>query len=376
MKRTLTFIDLFAGCGGLSLGMEQAGFVPLFVNEINPSFCATYIENHKLPLDRYYIGDINNLNKDIDKYLPLFKDVDLVCGGPPCQGFSMANRQRMIDDPRNNLYKAYLQFLQCVRPKFFVMENVKGMYNKIGEIMDDLKKILGNDYSFSHSLLNAKDFGVPQSRERLFIIGNRIGINVNKIFSDIKKEHAPHFVLKDALYGLPTLGPNRIKNHSEIENELCGYKEIDYKYPKNVFYSFINSGRNITKLYNHKNRYNNDRDIEIFSKLPQGANSLHPSISDIMPYKRRNNIFKDKYYKLIENDLCKTITSHMKFDCNMYIHPTLPRGLTPREAARIQTFPDDYRIVGSQNSWYAQVGNAVPVKLAYYIGKNIIKYLK
>jgi len=95
-----------------------------------------------------------------------------------------------------------------------------------------------------------------------------------------------------------------------------------------------------------------------------------------MPYKSRNNIFKDKYYKLSQNDICKTITSHMKFDCNMYIHPTQARGLSPREAARIQTFPDDYIFKGSQNSWYMQIGNAVPVKLAEVIGKCILKTIK
>ena len=129
-------------------------------------------------------------------------------------------------------------------------------------------------------------------------------------------------------------------------------------------------------LYNHKNRYNNPRDIEIYRRLPQGANSLHESIADIMPYTRRNGIFKDKYFKLDENQICKTITSHMKFDCNMYIHPWEARGLSPREAARIQTFPDDYVLTGAQNSWYAQVGNAVPVKLAEAIGRGIIKFIR
>ena len=132
----------------------------------------------------------------------------------------------------------------------------------------------------------------------------------------------------------------------------------------------------ITKLYNHKNRYNNQRDIEIFRRLPQGANSLHESIADIMPYKRRNNVFKDKYFKLAEDQICKTITAHMKFDCNMYIHPWEARGLSPREAARIQTFPDDYIFTGAQNQWYAQIGNAVPVKLAKVIGEAIMKFIK
>ena len=121
--------------------------------------------------------------------------------------------------------------------------------------------------------------------------------------------------------------------------------------------------------------YNNERDIEIYRRLPQGANSLHESIADIMPYSRRNDIFKDKYFKLDETQICKTITSHMKFDCNMYIHPWEARGLSPREAARIQTFPDDYILTGAQNLWYAQVGNAVPVKLARAIGVGIMKFI-
>jgi DNA (cytosine-5)-methyltransferase 1 len=95
-----------------------------------------------------------------------------------------------------------------------------------------------------------------------------------------------------------------------------------------------------------------------------------------MPYSKRNDIFKDKYFKLDETQICKTITSHMKFDCNMYIHPWEARGLSPREAARIQTFPDDYVIRGAQNQWYAQVGNAVPVKLAEAIGRSILDFLK
>ncbi len=370
-----TLIDLFAGCGGLSLGMEQAGFQSVFFNEINPTFGETYLYNHNLTPGHYYIGDIHDLNTELSQYAHLFNDIDIVCGGPPCQGFSMANRQRIIDDPRNNLYKAFLLFLKAVRPKFFLMENVKGMANKIDEILDNLRDYLGNEYSFSYSLLNAKDFGVPQTRERFFIIGNRLGIDVQSIFSDIKNEKCPSYVLKDAIAHLPALKPNRIRNNNSVENEDCGFREVDYKYKSTPFYRHINGGRTITKLYNHKNRFNNDRDIKIYGLLPQGANSLHSSIEDIMPYKSRNHIFKDKYFKLNENEVSKTITSHMKFDCNMYIHPTEPRGLTPREAARIQTFPDDFVFMGSQNSWYAQIGNAVPVKLAKVIGKHIIKHL-
>ena len=369
-------IDLFAGCGGLSLGMEQAGFDTIFANEINNALFETYLYNRNLSEDSYFIGDINELNKNLEKYQSKFYDVDLVCGGPPCQGFSMANRQRILDDPRNSLYKAFLEFLKEVKPKFFVMENVKGMLNRIDEILIDYKNFLGDDYSFSYSLFNAKDFGIPQNRERLFIIGNRLKIDNNIIISNIKlNKPKKNFVLKDAIGDLPELKPNRIKNKTHLENSEIGFFETKYIYPKSEYADFINNGKKVQYLYNHKNRYNNERDIEIFSLLPQGENSLHKSIEHIMPYKSRNHIFKDKYFKLNEEDVCKTITSHMKHDCNMYIHPNQARGISPREAARIQTFPDYYVFIGTPNHWYAQIGNAVPVKIAEFIGKEIIKYL-
>ena len=374
-KQKHLLVDLFAGCGGLSIGMEQAGFTPWFVNEIVPIFCNTYKCNHKLPDSHYYVGDINQLNKDIAKFQDILSDISIVCGGPPCQGFSTANRQRIIDDPRNNLYKAYLQFLSVVRPKFFVMENVRGMANRIEEIKQNFREYLGEEYQFDAAVLQAQDFGVPQNRKRLIMIGNRMGINPAEIFAEIEKQKRPAFVLKDALEGLPELQARAEKGRSDIENSISGFSVCDFDYPKTDFYRFINGDRSLDKLYNHKNRYNNPRDIEIFSRLPQGGDSLHPSIADIMPYSRRNHIFKDKYFKLEEGKICKTITSHMKYDCNMYIHPWQARGLSPREAARIQTFPDDYVLTGPQNSWYAQVGNAVPVKLAKAIGDAIMKFL-
>ena len=379
MRNKYTFIDLYAGCGGLSLGLEQAGFEVVFMNEIVDTFASTYLANHHLKEGQYFIGDINELNECLDKYSGIFKNPDkpitLVCGGPPCQGFSMANRQRIIDDPRNQLYKAYLQFLSEIRPQFFIMENVKGMANKFDEIIANFKEYLGEEYLYDYRLLKVQDFGIPQNRERFIMIGNRMGIDPNEIFTEIERHKRPPFVLRDALFGLPHLEARKEKNKGEYESLECGFTERDFSYPDTDFYHFINGDRVITKLYNHKNRYNNLRDIEIFRRLPQGANSLHESIQDIMPYKRRNNIFKDKYFKLDENQICKTITSHMKYDCNMYIHPWEARGLSPREAARIQTFPDDFVLKGPQNSWYAQVGNAVPVKFAEVIGKSIMKFL-
>lgn len=373
MKKTM--MDLFAGCGGLSKGLEQAGFKAIFANEINPICANTYKLNIDIDANDVYVGDINDLLKDIEQQNITFEDVDLVSGGPPCQGFSMANRQRIIDDPRNVLYKSYLKFLKIANPKFFIMENVKGMANKIEEIFDDFRQILGGEYDISYRVLNAKNFGIPQHRERLFIIGNRVNVKSENIFKNIENKQYASYILGDAISDLPLLGINKVKNKTSVENDIVGFAQRNYTYSKNEYYNYINNGKNVDYVYNHKNRYNNDRDVKIFTLLPQGANSLHESIADIMPYKSRNHIFKDKYYKLKEGEVCKTITSHMKYDCNMYIHPTQSRGLSAREAARVQTFPDDFIFTGPQNSWYLQVGNAVPVKLAQAIGEEIIKWL-
>ncbi len=367
-------LDLFCGCGGLSLGFEQAGYNILLGIDVWKEALNTFLFNHKQ--SKTLCADLSVLSPE-EVYEEIEgKEIDVIIGGPPCQGFSMANRQRIIDDPRNQLYKAYLNFLGKVKPKFFVMENVRGMANKFDEIKQNFREYLGDSYKFDFRILYAQDFGVPQNRERFIMIGNRIGVEPLVIFEEIKKYQKPPFVLKDALVGLPHLGVKTEKGKVNVENEVSGYTERDFTYVQNDFYHFINGDRVITKLYNHKNRYNNERDIEIFSRLPQGANSLHESIADIMPYKRRNDIFKDKYFKLDEKQVCKTITSHMKFDCNMYIHPWESRGLSPREAARIQTFPDDFIFLGAQNLWYAQIGNAVPVKLAEAIGNGIKKFIK
>ena len=166
-QKKYTFIDLFAGCGGLSLGLEQAGFEVVFMNEIVETFASTYLANHSLKQGQYFIGDINELNTCLDKYRDTLKNPDrpitLVCGGPPCQGFSMANRQRIIDDPRNQLYKAYLQFLSEIRPQFFIMENVKALgtlksWEKIrGALLAELRSFC---YSVYYMVLNATDYKV------------------------------------------------------------------------------------------------------------------------------------------------------------------------------------------------------------------------
>ena len=288
----------------------------------------------------------------------------------------MANRQRLIEDPRNHLYKNYVRAVELAQPRFFVMENVKGMLSVASQVVEDFKKI---GYTVSYKVLNAKDYGVPQNRERLIYIGNRIGADNAAIIKEIEnsQKQLPAHVLGDALYGLRPLRASRIKNDTSSNDPETGSKIARaIAGESNSYIEYINQGKTCPVVFNHKARYNNDRDIEIFGRLNQGDNSNDPKIADIMPYGRRNGIFKDKYFKLEQSKVSKTITAHMKFDCNMYIHPTQARGLTPREAARVQSYPDDYFFRGAYTKTYMQIGNSVPPLLGRAIAKIIKRYLK
>ena len=302
MSKQYKFVDLFAGCGGLSLGLQQAGFTPWFVNEIVEQFCNTYKFNHDLSDEHYFVGDIAELNLHLEEYKDILSDITLVCGGPPCQGFSMANRQRILDDPRNALYKQYLIFLKSVRPKFFIMENVKGMMNKIEEIKQNFEEYLGGDYQYDYALLKAQDYGVPQNRERFIMIGNRMGVATKLIFEEIFKHKRKPFVLKDALEGLPHLVAKKEKGSKGIECAESGFTECDFSYIKNDFYKFINGDRDIIKLYNHKNRYNNERDIEIYRRLPQGANTINADNRELFGF-----FSKICHYPTLRLILCKSV---------------------------------------------------------------------
>ena len=375
-ENSLQMVDLFCGAGGLSLGFTQEGFVTCLANDIQDVCVDTYAHNHlETPRNRIILGDIKD--KVVDHVEELLKGVhvDIIIGGPPCQGFSMANRQRIIDDPRNVLYKSFVQIVEKVKPPFFVMENVKGMLSVKDQVIGDFESI---GYKAVAHILNAKDYGVPQNRERLIYIGNRVGADNEEIFAKIidLSKSIPETCLMDALYGLRELKASRIKNSTDLDTEESGRRiDHDYIQQHNEYVSFINQGHVYPAVLNHKARYNNDRDIEIFGRLNPGDKSTDPKIADIMPYSRRNDIFKDKYFKLEPDKVCKTITAHMKFDCNMYIHPYQARGLTPREAARVQSYPDDYFFRGAYTKTYMQIGNSVPPLLGRAIATIIKDYI-
>lgn len=386
-KSKFLFADFFSGAGGLSQGLINAGFQPAFVNDNYTVALETYYFNHTLPLNRFFNGDIKELVENFADYKHLFKGVKIICGGPPCQGFSTANRwnfeveaktkiKRFIEDERNVLYKYFVKLLGLIQPDFFIMENVKGMMRAEKQIEEDIQNESRHEYSFIPLEVDAQSFDIPQSRRRYILVGGKNFMFIKQVEDTIrqKKNGKSKYKLADALFGLPEIGTNPKKLNSEFESDAHGYAIRKFKVKQNKFLKEINKDKEVTFLFNHKSRYNNENDLEIFRTLPEGENSLHESIQHLSNYTNRNHIFKDKYYKLKSNEVSKTITSHMKYDCHMYIHPEQARGLSPREAARIQTFPDDYVFRGALNDWYNQIGNAVPVKLAEVIAYELKKY--
>jgi DNA (cytosine-5)-methyltransferase 1 len=384
------FADFFAGAGGLSCGFTQAGFKVCFANDFEDVCVRTYRYNHpELPANKVVQDDIRKIVDNIESYVD--EPVDVVVGGPPCQGFSSANQQRIIDDPRNELYKYYVKAVSKILPKFVVMENVKGMLKVADQVVEDYGNIQeernGRIYSYtvSYRLLNSVDFSVAQSRERLIYIAIRNDVAEEKhitpedIFNEIEQANAgkPRYLLRDALAAIKPLDAPRVKNTNEIDSETTG-KKIDvnfYKGDENEYLKLINGGRLIPLVYNHKARYVNDINYDIYRLLNQGDDASDSKIADIMPYKHRLYCFKDKYYKLIADRPSRTITAHLRMDCHSHIHPFQIRAITPREAARCQSFPDDYLFLGAYLKTYMEIGNAVPVLMAKGIASTIKKYV-
>lgn len=388
-KHNLTLVDFFCGAGGLSLGFLQAGFNVKLANDIEDVCIQTYKYNHpELPTDKLIQGDIKQIVDHIEDYID--EDIDIVVGGPPCQGFSEANRQRVIDDPRNKLYKYFVQAVEKIAPKFVVMENVKGMLKVADQVVEDYESLKvvknGKEYTYKvkYQIINSVNFSVAQSRERLIYIAIRNDVMESRsiapedIFEQISENCKNHrtFILKDALDEIKPLDAPRIKNTNEVDSDTTGKKIDINSYENNDYLNLVNMGRSIPYVYNHKARYVSDVNYEIYKRLNPGDDATDEKITDIMPYAHRNHCFKDKYYKLHADRPCRTITAHLRMDCHSHIHPSQIRALTPREAARVQSFPDDYLFWGAYLKTYMQVGNAVPPMMARGIAEVIKKYLE
>jgi len=321
-----TFIEVCAGGGGLSSGLIKAGFTPILLNDNNKDCCKTLKHNHP---------EANVVCESMDKidYSQFINKVDLLTGGVPCQSFSQAGLRKGLDDPRGDLMIKFIEILNLVRPKLFMIENVKGLltHNEgktIGKIIDELNK--NKLYNISYKCLDASKYDVPQKRERVFIVG--VIKNISQPFN-FPKESLTKKVLKDVLYNVP---------HSNGVN----YNE----YKKNLFKMipqggcWVNLNENLQKEY-LGNSYNS------------GGG-------------KRGILYRLSMEKPSLTLLC-TPSQKQTERC----HPLEERPLTMREYARVQTFDDSYEFIGSLNSQYKQIGNAVPVELAKHMGEELIKLL-
>lgn len=359
-------IDLFSGCGGFSLGFIQAGFQITKAVEIDKDISKSYVKNH--PNTLMINDDIRNIDN-----INFFKknEVDIIIGGPPCQGFSMAgarNRKDFIDDDRNYLFKHYFNIVSLVKPKIFIMENVKGILSmQNGKVFQEIKEMFsepclldGDFYRIYPILTNSYNFGIPQRRERVIIIGilnKDVNINyfLNASRNNIMRNNPTFFdkvTIKDALSNLP------LPNESG-EVIICRYEGKYQEYLRG-------QGR---KTFNHTSTKHSSKAIDRIKKLDvdQNFKNLDEKI---------NSIHSGSYGRLNYSGISNTITT--RFDTpsgGKFIHPEYNRTLTPREAARIQSFPDDFHFIGSKTSVCKQIGNAVPVKIAYFyanVAKDIL----
>lgn len=396
-KKKFRVISLFSGAGGMDLGFINAGFEIVWAND----FFKEAVESYKKNVDdRIVYGDITKIDSS-----EMPDDIDLVIGGFPCQGFSVANTKRSMKDERNFLYKEMLRVIDDKKPKFFVAENVKGILSmKKGKVFDMIKKDFKKlGYNVDAKLLNAAEYGVPQARERVIIIGNRIGVKnpypTPTHWVDSKKYESKEG-LKDPVTVEETIGflsdvrlsdkPITLDNGMVIYNHMAATNVYDkfwgrkYKVKQEDICDYL-------KFWRDKAGYTTKKVDDHFGyKYTAGhwfrkdnhSGSI-PKPSDWWELKKILG-FDNKYDKKVTTMVEKEIKFEQSLRITNWdrpsdtitatspeIHVNRERRLSARECAMLQTFPMDYEFVGSLNVVYRQIGNAVPVKLAEQIAKGI-----
>jgi DNA (cytosine-5)-methyltransferase 1 len=346
----LKIIDLFAGVGGLSLGFEQAGFEILIANEYDQSIAEAYIKNRAN--SNMVVEDITKLA--IPETFGAYKgQAGLVIGGPPCQGYSQKGQRKTIHDPRNFLFKYFVEVVKEVDPQYFVMENVPNLLTaQKGYFKQELEKLFSElGYTINAQVLCAADYGVPQNRHRAFIIGKRgtCKVNMPKI---IEKRTTIWEAISDLAYLKSGEG-----------TEAADYK----KAPETEYQQRMRLGSG--KLYNHVATNHSAVALERLAMIPpKGGKEFLP------PEHITKSIYSGTWERMDEDDISVTITT--RFDTpssGKFTHPYLDRAITVREAARIQSFPDSFHFFGTKTSQMKQVGNAVPPLLAKAVAKAIFE---
>lgn len=353
-NKKLTVLDLFSGCGGLSYGFEQAGFdVLLGVDNWQPAL-DTFELNHTN--SKSLLADISELS--LEKVLEQCEgqEIDVIVGGPPCQGFSLSG-PRNFDDPRNRLYIDFIRLVGEIRPRAFVIENVPGLARLFkGEIKQEIINALSAlGYNVAAEILDAAAYGVPQHRKRIFFVGVREGE-----FTFPKPTHGPppaarpYVTVRDALSDLPLL-------RDDVGNESANYVEAaSTNYQKSM-------RSKSTSLLNHVAAKHTEQTRQIIALVPEGMN--YKALPE--EYRSSRN-FNVAWTRLDGKKPSSTVdTGHRH-----HFHPTENRVPTVREFARLQSFPDSFRFLGSRTAQHRQVGNAVPPILAREIALELKKVLE
>ncbi|SFE88294.1 DNA cytosine methyltransferase [Succiniclasticum ruminis] len=377
--------DLFAGAGGLSLGMEKAGITVKWANEIDSNACETYRNSH--PNTTLFMEDANILLTRLicgDENLPKPGDVDVIAGGPPCQGFSGYNRFRNPDDPRNSLMETFLAFVDYLKPRYVLLENVPGMLSLAGGATPRLLLTTLNELGYNTRLgiLQAGYYGLPQNRWRVFIWGSYGDLSIpafplpkynfprttifgatqfrDSVIKPIKGDNGllPFITVGDAISDLP-----RIENGSGIE-------EVIYESePLSDYQKILRNEKGLT--YNHvTNRLGTiqyERCLALSNKNGSGWNDLPEELKPRNLLKYGDSRYGNRFGKLSEDGVFNTILSRPYPYWSAVFHPNQDRVISVRESARAQSFPDSVRFYGKRSSQYRQIGNAVPVLLAYEI---------
>ena len=349
-------IDIFAGAGGLSLGAEMAGISIAHAIEINPSAVKTYKRNH--PNTNIICSDIRDLEPSDLKSNN--KDVFIIMGGPPCQGFSLSNtRSRTMKNPNNSLFEEFLRFVQEIQPDWFLFENVFGFTNMsngaIRRLVGICFRSLG--YEIEDEVLWASDYGVPQRRNRYFMVGNRLGI---KFLFPSKHEKA--ISVWDAISDLPVVGNGEQLFEGEY---LCDINEAT-PYQRLMRHNSKSPSQNLVSL-------NNELVIKRYKHIPQGGNWRDIPDELMINYTDKERCHSGIYKRLKADEPSVVISNYRK---SMLIHPFQDRGLSVREAARSQSFPDDFYFEGPISHIQQQIGNAVPPLLAKAVIQQILKLTK
>ena len=374
----LNVIDLFSGCGGLSLGLKNSGLNVVAAVDSDEHAIKVYRENFPETAARAFCEDLTKFSpRDLLSRIGEI-EVDIIAGGPPCQGFSTMRQLggsnhggRLIEDSRRYLYRQFLEYVKFFKPALFVMENVRGIKTAAnGEVFERIINESGDiGYDIWETVLNAREFGIPQKRIRQIIVGVK---KESPKFDFEVLQKTKETTLWEAIGDLPPLKAGQAKNsydRRKIEKQIK-------RYGGNYIEDVLELSR-AESLTAHHARPHSERDLRDFARIKEGETgqqALQRGEELEHPYNR--DIFKDRYTKQHRNRLCSTITAHLSKDGLMFIHPTQNRSLTPREAARIQSFPDWFRFSVPRTHQYRLIGNAVPPLLGEIIGNSISEYLE